>query len=43
MAWANVVWSFQKSEPKRGGGPAKARPVRVSPEKPHLARCATRP
>jgi hypothetical protein len=25
-AWASAVWSFQMSEPKRGEGPAKARP-----------------
>ena len=27
LAWASVAWSFQMSEPKQGGGPAKARPV----------------
>jgi len=27
------------SESKQGGGPEKARPVAVSPEKLHLARC----
>ena len=43
VASASAVWSFQISEPKRDGWPAKARPVRVSPEKPHLARCDTRP
>ena len=42
-AWASEVWSFQISESERGGGPEKARPYWVSPEKPHLARCATRP
>jgi hypothetical protein len=26
LAWASVVWSFQMSEPKRGGDPAEARP-----------------
>jgi len=43
LAWVSAVWLFQMSEPKRGGGPAKARPVGVSPEQPHLARCPTRP
>ena len=43
LAWASAVWLFQISEPNQAGGPAKTRPVRVSPEKPHLARCDPRP
>ena len=42
-AWASVVWLFQMSESKRSGGPAKARLLGVSPEKPQLARDASRP
>jgi hypothetical protein len=46
-AWASAVWLFQISEhdcrDNRGGGPARAGPVWVSPEKPLLARDATRP
>lgn len=40
---ASEVWLLQMSKPKRGGWPAKARPFRVLPDKPHLTRCAPRP
>jgi len=40
-AWMSPVRSFQTSKPERrgnrGGAPAKAHSVRISPEKPHLA------
>jgi len=38
LVWASAVWVFQMSELKQLGAPAKARPKRVSLEKPHLVR-----